>query len=49
MARAQHTPASASPEEAITLLLCLIDDAYASLTTPAQRQLRLAQEALGLL
>lgn len=31
MAHTQHTPAPASLEEAITLLFCLVDDAYASL------------------
>ena len=31
MAQAQHTPALASLEEAITVLFCLIDDAYALL------------------
>jgi hypothetical protein len=31
MAQPQHTPALASLEEAITLLFCLVDDAYASL------------------
>ena len=31
MAQARHTPALASLEEAITVLFCLIDDAYALL------------------
>ena len=32
MAQPQHTPASASPEEAITALFCVVDDAsYAPL------------------
>ena len=31
MAQAQHTPALVSLEEAITLLFCLVDDAYALL------------------
>ena len=37
MARPQHTPAPASLEEAITLLFCLMDDAYASLNPAADR------------
>ena len=37
MARPQHTPAPAPLEEAITLLFCLMDDAYASLNPAADR------------
>ena len=29
MAQTQHTPSRASPEEAITVLFCLVDEAYA--------------------
>jgi hypothetical protein len=34
MAHANHTPRLAYTEEALTVLFCLIDDAYAHLTTP---------------
>ncbi|HEV8045947.1 MAG TPA: hypothetical protein VGP38_12240 [Rubrobacter sp.] len=37
MARPQHTPAPALLEEAITLLFCLMDDAYTSLNPAADR------------
>jgi hypothetical protein len=36
MAHSQHTPALASLEEAITLLFCLVDDAYALLNPRCQ-------------
>jgi hypothetical protein len=35
MAHTQHTHSLAHLEEALTVLFCLIDDAYAHLTTPA--------------
>lgn len=34
MAHPQHTPTLTSLEEAVTVLFCLIDDAYATLSTP---------------
>lgn len=37
MAHSQHTPTLASLEEAITVLFCLIDDAYALLNPKGQR------------
>lgn len=36
MAQMQHTPTLASLEEAITVLFCLIDDAYALLNPKGQ-------------
>lgn len=35
MARSQHTPSLARLEEAVTVLLCLLDDAYALCSTRA--------------
>lgn len=37
MAQAQHTPALPSLEEAITVLFCLVDDAYERLNTKGRR------------
>jgi len=37
MAQAQHTPTLASLEEAVTVLFCLIDDAYAALNPKGRR------------
>ncbi len=37
MAHPQHTPALASLEEAITVLLCLVDDAYRHLNPRVRR------------
>ena len=34
MAQPQHTPSLAHLEEALTVLFCLIDDAYAHLNPP---------------
>jgi hypothetical protein len=34
MAQPQHTPSLVHLEEALTVLFCLIDDAYALLKTP---------------
>src|ERR687898_7090 len=37
MAQAQHTPTLTSLEEAVTVLFCLIDDAYAALNPKGRR------------
>ncbi len=37
MAKLQHTPSLASLEEALTMLFCLVDDAYALRSTRAER------------
>ena len=47
MAQPHHTPRARRTEEALTVLFCLIDDAYAHLN-PRARLLRIHKAPLGL-